>query len=304
MSLDAGTVIARHGSLIRVQIDTKPLLVTARGTLEWEDEDEPVKHIVVGDHVLVEHRRDEGVITRVNRRTSSLKRKAVAAERPQILAANVDQALLVFATKSPEPKQGLLDRFLVACHLASIEPIIVFNKIDHGHSKIDGWVDTYRRLGYQVLLVSARSGWGLGQVKRILPDRTSLFCGPSGAGKSSLLNAVYPGFRLRVGSLSEATGKGRHTTTLAELMPLPYGGFVVDTPGLKEFGLWDLTAEELTDAFPEFGWVAGRCRFANCSHTHEPDCAVREAVEARMIDRGRYRSYGQMLEEIAGAHGA
>jgi ribosome biogenesis GTPase len=127
--------------------------------------------------------------------------------------------------------------------------------------------------------------------------RTTLFCGPSGAGKSSLLNAVYPGFRLKVGSLSESTGKGRHTTSMAELMPLPYGGFVVDTPGLKEFGVWEATTEELEAAFPEIAGRAESCRFTNCTHQHEPDCAIREAVKSGKIADGRLRSFQKILGE-------
>ncbi len=247
---------------------------------------------------MVDRSGSEGVIVAVKPRKSFLSRKASGSPRPQVLAANIDQALLVFATKNPEPKRGLLDRFLVACHHASIEPVVVFNKIDQGKKKIAPWTALYRDIGYRVLEVSARTGWGLGELKRTLPDRTTLFCGPSGAGKSSLLNAVYPGFRLRVGGLSEATGKGRHTTTRAELMPLPFGGFVVDTPGLREFGLWDIRPEDLSEAFPEIVARSGHCRFSNCSHIHEPQCVVRDAVEEGVIDRGRYRSYLQLFEEL------
>ncbi|RLE26846.1 MAG: ribosome small subunit-dependent GTPase A [Acidobacteria bacterium] len=298
MELIDGTVIARHGALIRVQVDNRPLLVTARRNLTWEGGPPEAPKIVVGDRVSIDRSQSDGVIVSVRKRFSSLARKAIGSPRPQVLAANVDQALLVFATKNPEPKAGLLDRFLVACHLADISPVIIFNKIDEGPGKIRRWVDIYGRLGYPVLQVSARSAWGLGQVKRLLPDRTTLFCGPSGAGKSSLLNAVYPGFKLRVGGLSEATGKGRHTTTRAELMPLPFGGFVVDTPGLKEFGIWDISPEDLQGAFGEIADKLGDCRYSNCSHVHEPQCGIRDAVESGLIDRGRYRSYCQLLEEI------
>ncbi|MEN8162659.1 MAG: ribosome small subunit-dependent GTPase A [Acidobacteriota bacterium] len=298
MELTEGTVIARHGGLIRVQVDNRPLLVTARRNLTWDGGAPEASTIVVGDRVSIDRGTSDGVIVGVRERSSCLTRKAVGSPRPQVLAANVDQALLVFATKAPEPKSGLLDRFLVASHLAGITPVIVFNKIDQGPGRTKAWTAIYSRLGYEVLQVSARSAWGLGQIKRLLPDRTTLFCGPSGAGKSSLLNAVYPGFKLRVGGLSEATGKGKHTTTRAELMPLPFGGFVVDTPGLKEFGLWDISSEKIQSAFPEITDNLGNCRFSNCSHVHEPQCGVRDAVENGLIDRGRYRSYCQLLEEI------
>ncbi len=304
MELIEGTVIARHGALIRVQVDNRPLLVTARRNLAWEGGAPESAKIVVGDRVSIDRSQSDGVVVAVRKRTSSLARKAVGSPQPQVLAANVDQALLVFATKNPEPKTGLLDRFLVACHLSDIAPVIVFNKIDQGPGKTKNWVRNYSRLGYPVLQVSARSAWGLGQIKRLLPDRTTLFCGPSGAGKSSLLNAVYPGFKLRVGGLSEATGKGRHTTTRAELMPLPFGGFVVDTPGLKEFGIWDMAPEELQGAFGEIAELLGDCRYSNCSHVHEPQCCIQDAVESGHINRGRYRSYRQLLEEIDSSGGA
>jgi ribosome biogenesis GTPase len=229
MEIVDGTVIAMHGPLVRVQVGDDTLVVAARRRLNWEGGTPSAARLVVGDGVAVEMQGEDGVIVAVHVRRNSLLRKAPTKNRAQILAANVDQALLVFAALEPEPKPGLLDRFLVACHLAGIEAVITINKIDQGLEEVNRWLPVYEELGYRVLRVSARTGWGLGVVKRLLVDRTTLFCGPSGAGKSSLLNAVYPGFRLKVGSLSESTGKGRHTTSMAELMPLPYGGFVVDT---------------------------------------------------------------------------
>jgi ribosome biogenesis GTPase len=273
------------------------MVVACRRRLRWEAGIPAAARVVVGDRVKVEVRRDQGVIVEVRERSSSLLRRAASSSRPQVLAANIDQALLVFAARLPEPRQGLLDRFLVACHLAGIEGVITINKVDQGLDGVEGWLQTYRDLGYPVLLVSARTGRGLGEVKRRLADRTTLFCGPSGAGKSSLLNAVFPGFRLKVGSISESTGKGRHTTTRAELMPLPYGGFVVDTPGLKEFGVWEPSPEQLRGAFAEIESLSVGCRFPNCSHTHEPDCPVRSAVDCGDIDPVRYRSYVGILTD-------
>jgi ribosome biogenesis GTPase len=273
------------------------MVVASRRRLNWEGGTPPAARLVVGDRVSVEMKGEEGVVVAVHARSSCLLRRAPGSARAQILAANVDQALLVFAARQPEPKRGLLDRFLVACHLAEIEAVVTMNKIDQGTDAVEEWLEVYERIGYDVLRVSARTGWGLGRVKRRLAGQTTLFCGPSGGGKSSLLNAVYPGFRLKVDSISESTGKGRHTTSRAELMPLPYGGFVVDTPGLKEFGVWNPTREELIVGFPEFDWVDGACRFQDCSHVHEPECAVLAAVEEGIIDRGRYASYVKMLEE-------
>ena len=297
MEIVDGTVIAVHGPLVRVQVGDDTLVVASRRRLNWEGGTPSAARLVVGDGVALEMRGEDGVIVAVHARRNSLLRKAPMKNRAQILAANVDQALLVFAAVEPEPKPGLLDRFLVACHLAGIEAVITINKIDQGLDKVEQWLPAYEEMGYRILRVSARTGWGLGVFKRLLVDRTTLFCGPSGAGKSSLLNAVYPGFRLKVGSLSESTGKGRHTTSMAELMPLPYGGFVVDTPGLKEFGVWDATTEELEAAFPEIAARAGSCRFPNCTHQHEPECAVLAAVEAGEITEGRLKSFQKILAE-------
>lgn len=297
MEILEGTVIAMHGPLVRVQVGDDTLVVASRRRLNWEGGTPAAARLVVGDRVSVEMQGEDGVIVAVHARSNSLLRRAASKNRAQILAANVDQALLVFAAKEPVPKQGLVDRFLVACRLAGICAVITINKIDQGLDEIESWLGVYEELGFDVIRVSARTGWGLGVVKRMLVDRTTLFCGPSGAGKSSLLNAVYPGFRLKVGELSESTGKGRHTTSLAELMPLPYGGFVVDTPGLKEFGVWEATADELAAAFPDVARHAAGCRYQDCSHQIEPECAVRDAVEAGEIDPGRFASYQKILEE-------
>jgi ribosome biogenesis GTPase len=293
-----GTTIATHGPLVTVQVGDRTMVVSSRRRLNWEGGTPSAARLVVGDRVSVEMRGDDGVIVAVYARTSCLLRRAPGGAKAQVLAANVDQALLVFSAGAPEVKRGLLDRFLVACELAAIAPVIAINKVDQGTDAVEEWLPVYEGIGYEVLRVSARTGWGLGRVRRRLADRTTLFCGPSGAGKSSLLNAVYPGFRLKVGSISESTGKGRHTTSRAELMPLPYGGFVVDTPGLKEFGLWRATREELQSAFREFADMNARCRFADCSHLNEPECAVLQAVERGDIDSGRYASYAKILAEV------
>ena len=286
-----GTVIAVHGPLVRVQIGDRTVVMASRRRLIWEGGTPRSPRLVVGDRVRAEMESEDGVVVAVRSRENSLCRSAPHSGRPQVIAANVDQALLVFAASRPEPKRGLLDRFLSACQIAEIEAVITINKIDLGMDEVEEWLPIYENLGYEVILVSARTGWGLGRVKRRLIGKTTLFCGPSGAGKSSLLNSVYPGFRLKVGSISDATGKGKHTTTMAELMPLPYGGFVVDTPGLKEFGVLDPSDDDLAMAFPEIAAIVPGCRFSDCHHLHEPDCAVRAAVEDGTIDAGRFESY-------------
>ncbi|MEX1311600.1 MAG: ribosome small subunit-dependent GTPase A [Candidatus Sulfomarinibacteraceae bacterium] len=297
MRLVEGTVIAMHGPLVRVQVGDRTVVMASRRRLNWEGGSPRSPRLVVGDRVTAEIKGEDGVVVAVRARQNSLCRAAPHSGRQQLLAANVDQALIVFAARRPEPKRGLLDRFLVACHMAGIQAVVTINKIDLGSDEVDGWLGVYEELGYDVLRVSARTGWGLGRVRRRLVDRTTLFCGPSGAGKSSLLNSVYPGFRLKVGSISDATGKGRHTTTRAELMPLPYGGFVVDTPGLKEFGLFDAEDRDLVAAFPEIAAEAQGCRFSDCSHSHEPDCAVRAAVDHGAINAERYASFLKLHDD-------
>ena len=297
MQLIEGTVTAMHGPLVRVQVGDQTMVVSSRRRLNWEGGSPPAARLVVGDRVSLEMKGDEGVVVAVSCRTNSVVRKSPGADRPQVIAANIDQALVVFAAQVPEPKRGLLDRFLVAGQLSGVHVLITINKIDQGLELVEPWLEVYEELGYEVLRVSARTGWGLGRIRRLLQERTTLFCGPSGGGKSSLLNAVYPGFRLKVGSISEATGKGTHTTTTAELMPLPYGGFVVDTPGLREFGLWGASPENLVAAFPEMASLADGCRFADCSHIHEPDCAVLEAVNDGTVDAFRHSSYAKILSE-------
>ncbi len=299
------TVIAVHGGLVSVHVNDETVVVPVRRQLEWLGDPEDVRRPVVGDRVRLAGSADERVVEAVEPRRTRLLRRSPKTGQAQILVANVDQALIVMATMKPPPKRGLLDRFLVACVHADIEPRIIFNKVDHGLGAVEEWIDLYRSLGYQALKVSARTGRGLGAVKRLVRDRVTVFCGPSGAGKSSLLNAIDRRLRLKVGGLSEATGKGRHTTSQAELLPLYDGGYVVDTPGLKEFGLWGLAPRDVAAAFPELELYDDGCRFPNCTHLHEPECAVQEAVEAGAIDRERYRTYATLVaEQRATATGA
>jgi ribosome biogenesis GTPase len=294
---ERATVIAVHGKLLSAHVDGETVVVSARRQLRWLGGSDDVRRLVVGDRVHLVGAGDDRVVEAVEPRRTRLLRRSPKTGRAQILVANVDQALVVMATIKPEPKRGLLDRFLVACAHAGIEPTIVFNKVDHGLGLATDWIDLYRTLGYRVLTVSARTGRGLGAVKRSVRDRVTVFCGPSGAGKSSLLNAIDRRFRLKVGGLSEATGKGRHTTSQAELLPLNDGGFVVDTPGLKEFGLWGLAPADVAATFPELEAHARRCRFPNCTHLHEPDCAVQHAVATGDIDHERYRIYATLVAE-------
>lgn len=291
-------VTAVFGPLVRVQLGEENLVVPFRRRLLWH-EDTQDRRLVVGDRVKVLRERGGAVVAEVLPRRTTLMRKSPGEERPRVIAANVDQAVVVLAAKLPEPNPRLLDRLLVACHHAGIRPIVCVNKVDQGLELVEPWIGDYQDAGYEIFLTSARTARGMGNLKRALAGRTTLFCGPSGVGKSALLNAIHPGYRLQEGSISDATGKGRHTTTTAQLLPLPGGGFVVDTPGVKEFGLWDLKPEELSSCFPELQTLAAQCAFANCSHDREPDCQVRRAVEDGKVSSRRYASYLKLRGELA-----
>ncbi|MFN3412779.1 MAG: ribosome small subunit-dependent GTPase A [Thermoanaerobaculum sp.] len=291
-------VTAVFGPLVRVQLGEENLVVPFRRKLVWHQDSED-RRLVVGDRVIVHRDAGGAVVAEVLPRKTTLTRKSPGEERPRVIAANVDQAVVVLAAKLPEPNPRLLDRLLVACHHAGIRPIVCVNKVDQGIELVEPWLPDYQDAGYEVYLTSARTARGMGNLKRALAGKTTLFCGPSGVGKSALLNAIHPGYRLQEGSISDATGKGRHTTTTAQLLPLPGGGFVVDTPGIREFGLWDLKPEQLTECFPDIASWAKSCAFSNCSHDREPGCQVRRAVEDGKLSSRRYTSFLKLRSELA-----
>ena len=292
-----GVVTAVFGPLVRVQVGEEPVVVPFRRTLRWP-EGTADKRLVVGDRVTLDGKVPNLVIAEVGPRRTTLTRKSPGERRSRVIAANVDQAVVVMAAASPEPSPRLLDRLLVACHHAGIHPLICFNKVDQGTAAIDAWIGDYQDAGYEIVLTSARTARGVGMLTRKVSGKTTLFCGPSGVGKSALLNAIHPGYRLREGSISEATGKGRHTTTTAQLLALPGAGFVVDTPGVREFGLWDLSDRQLLECFPDVSRAASECRFADCSHSSEAACAVAAAVQSGALSSRRYSSFLKLRQEL------
>ena len=294
----AGVITAVHGPLVRAQVRDETLVVPFRRRLRYRGEVTDTR-LVVGDRVVLEGRAPQLVVIEVEPRTTTLTRKSPGEARPHVIAANIDQAVVVVAAKSPEPNLRLLDRLLVACHHAGIAPIVCVNKVDQGTDGVDAWIGDYQDAAYQILLVSARTARGMGGLKRAVAGRTTLFCGPSGVGKSAILNAIHPGYRLREGSISEATGKGRHTTTTATLLPLPGGGFVVDTPGIKEFGLWDLAANRLHECFPEIAKLAAACEYSDCGHDSDSGCAIVAAAQAGRVSSRRYTSFLKLRQELA-----
>jgi len=256
--------------------------------------------LAVGDRVMLEH--DGGVtIGEVLPRRSSLTRRAPGNRYDsRVVVANVDQVVVVFAVVKPEPHRRMLDRFLVVAESNEIPARIVVNKVDLDPRANEQFAD-YERAGYPVHYTSVKRGLGLVELGSVLAGRVSALTGPSGVGKSSLLNAIYPGLNLRVGEISESVNKGRHTTVGALMHPLPDGGYVVDTPGLREVGIWGVDGAMLAACFPEFRAALGACKFRDCRHLTEPGCAVRALVESGQASAERYDSYARLLAEVEGS---
>lgn len=301
-----GTVLNGTGGIWVVRTtDGATVDASLRGRLKQES---AKMKLAVGDDVTIAQDDGEGAwaIAEIHPRRAVLARRSPGKARGErIVAANVDQVLVVFAAAKPEPHVRMLDRFLVIAEGNDIPARIIFNKVElvGGPSGVDAIARDYERAGYDVHRTSVKARIGLTELHDVLAGKTSALTGPSGVGKSSLCNALFPGLDLRTAEISESVNKGRHTTVGALLVPIPdaLGGFVVDTPGLREVGMWGLPSVDLAHCFPEFRPFLGHCKFQDCSHGHEPNCAIRSAVESGQISRERYESFLKLREELSEA---
>ena len=298
-----GRVISVHGlgSFVRVA-DGTIYRCTVRGVLKSLATD--LQHVVVaGDHVAIEvggagHDEEQAVIVRVDARRNQISR--TSRKRQQVLVSNIDFVCIVASAAEPQLKPNLIDRYLISAEKANIDPIIVINKADLVDvADLQPVIGVWAQMGYPVLLTSTETGLGVERLKRIVSGRDSVVTGQSGVGKSSLLNVIEPGLQLRVGTVSDENQKGRHTTTAAKLIPLENGGHLIDTPGIRQFQLWDVIPEEVAGYFRDLRPFINGCRFPDCTHTHEDDCAVKWADADGKLDVRRYESYVQIKDSEA-----
>lgn len=272
--------------------------------------------VTVGDFVLFEkHGPDEGVICQVEERKSFLSRADnLSRRKEQLIAANIDQVLITVAVVSPPLKSAIVDRYIIAALKGKMQPIIVINKIDLLHDPevdeiareveseyYEEFLSAYKGVGITVLGVSVQTGAGLDKLKALMHDKASVFSGPSGVGKTSLINAIM-GTNMRIGKVVERTQKGAHTTTTTQLLPLEFGGWCIDTPGIKSFGVWDLKKEEIVEYFDEIFALGRNCRYPDCTHMQEEQCAVLNAVEEGQISPLRYQSYLALMDSASTEH--
>ncbi len=283
-NLVEGIVVKAYGGYFYVHDGHSTRECTLRGRLRYKRQ-----QVMVGDRVLMAAGQDKGgVVENVLPRRSALVRPAVA---------NVDQAVIVFSLRDPEPNPGLLERFLITTILNGIAPVICFNKVDLTKEDQIELISRYRD-NYDVVVTSAKTGEGLSLLRETLNGKISVFAGPSGVGKSTILNSLIPGLKQKTGEVSVRLRSGKHTTRHTELIPLPGGGFVADTPGFSSLDLPDIKPEELAGLFPGFGDYQAGCYFTGCLHYKEPGCAIKEAVEAGRIGEARYRQYLEFLEQL------
>ena len=259
--------------------------------------------VAVGDHVeIVTNQEGTAFITAIDDRRNYIIRKSQnLSKQSHILAANVDQAFLIVTVSHPQTSTTFIDRFLASAEAYSVPVVLVFNKCDILNEEEKHYqkmmMELYRTIGYDCFEIAAKSGEGVDELRKILPGKITLLSGNSGVGKSTRINQILPGANLRTAEISDAHDTGMHTTTFSEMLEIPGGGYIIDTPGIKGFGTFDMEPGELTSYFREIFNFSKDCRFNNCTHTHEPGCAVLKAVEEHYISASRYQSYLSMLED-------
>jgi len=298
---ESGVVVRSTGSWYDVDVSGEKVSCRVRGKFRLAGVNQ-TNPVVVGDRVGLQMQEDgTGVIVSIEDRFNCISRRAAGRKvgKEQVIVANVDTAWIIQSVLLPKLNPGFIDRFIAMTDLYHIPVGVVINKCDLIDEKIADaisfWSDLYKGIGYPVIHTSASTGEGVDTFAAELKNKTSAIVGPSGVGKSSLLNRIQPELGLRVGDVSLRTQKGMHTTTFAALYPLSFGGYVVDTPGLREYGLIDIEPETLSHHFVEFESFSDACKFPNCTHDHEPECRVKEAVESNEVSVERYESYLNML---------
>lgn len=296
----------RIGDIDALFTETSPnaVVVSPYGVLafvEWEGgetlckvaddlTDSRTSFLTAGDRVRVEMRGEDPTIVGAAPRQSKLGRLDHSRDREKVFAANVDQLIIVASVVKPDFKPGLVDRYLIAAQIGGVTPVLCINKVDLVDA-LPAETRLYDDMGIAIFQTSCKTGLGMAAMQEALRGKTSVLAGHSGVGKSSLVNAIAPGLAIATQTISDQTRKGRHTTTASRLYTLEGGIRLIDTPGIKSLGLWGVSEEEIAHYFPEFVGYAARCRFRNCTHTHEPDCAVREAVDSGAVSAARHASY-------------
>lgn len=294
------TVKTEEGNLIESRIKGNLRITGIRST----------NPIAVGDHVeLTEKKEDNaigsqiiGLIHKIIPRTNYIIRKSPnLSKESHIIAANIDQAFLVVTIKFPVTTTTFIDRFLVSAEAYRIPCHLIFNKTDlytkEQNELMENLIEIYEMAGYQCLKISATQNIGLDQLKNMMQNKTNVFSGHSGVGKSTIINCIQPGINLKTGEISEAHFSGKHTTTNSEMYEFDFGGYIIDTPGIKGFGVLEMEKEEISHYFPEMFRLLNECQYYNCTHTHEPNCAVKKSVEKGLIAESRYFSYLGLLED-------
>ena len=302
--MQEGIVIKSTGSWYEVRNENgEVVLCRLRGKIRL-DGIRTTNPVAVGDKVIFEqeNNKDTCVINKILPRYNVIVRKSVnLSKASHIIASNIDQAILVATIAHPRTSTGFMDRFLVTAEAYHIPTTIVFNKCDLYDDEQMAYakelIATFENIGYHAFMVSAKTGFQCDELKEIMKDKVNLFSGHSGVGKSALINRLDENLNVRVGDISEVHEKGKHTTTFSQMFPLAFGGYIIDSPGIKEFGLYDMEKETLAQRFPEMRNLMHDCKFSNCTHMHEPHCAIKEAVDQKIIADWRYNDYCNMMDD-------